>query len=219
MAYIKKRTHTVRETRMVLRGNLQYIQRDIGYIEKMVAHGVSLSLLGNDLYRKLLVIQELCRQQWDMYVRKSHQIEDRIVSIDQPHVRPIVRGKAGCPTEFGAKVIVGLVSGYAFLMKADWNNYSESRSLKQVVEEYEDMTVTEARDAFAQSSGYEFEDLMGGSPGDPLTGTNEKGEYLSFFVAAGGGADSYAVSWRYPAEAAEGFGARLPTIAETFLAS
>lgn len=53
---------------MVLRGNLQYIQRDIGYIEKMVAHGVSLSLLGNDLYRKLLVIQELCRQQWDMYV-------------------------------------------------------------------------------------------------------------------------------------------------------
>lgn len=138
LAYIKKRTHTVRETRMVLRGNLQYIQRDIGYIEKMVAHGVSLSLLGNDLYRKLLVIQELCRQQWDMYVRKSHQIEDRIVSIDQPHVRPIVRGKAGCPTEFGAKVIVGLVSGYAFLMKADWNNYSESRSLKQVVEEYKE---------------------------------------------------------------------------------
>ena len=131
-------THTVRETRMVLRGNLQYIQRDIGYIEKMVAHGVSLSLLGDDLYRKLLVIQELCRQQWDMYVRKSHQIEDRIVSIDQPHVRPIVRGKAGCPTEFGAKVIVGLVGGYAFLMKADWNNYSESRSLKRVVEEYKE---------------------------------------------------------------------------------
>ena len=49
LAYTKKRTHTVRETRMVLRGNLQYIQRDIGYIEKMVAHGVSLSLLGDDL--------------------------------------------------------------------------------------------------------------------------------------------------------------------------
>ena len=63
------------------------------------------------------------------------------------------------------------------------------------VSRYGDMTVTEARDAFAQSSGYEFEDLMGGSPDDPLTGTNEKGEYLSFFVTAGG-ADSYAVSWR-----------------------
>lgn len=53
------------------------------------------------------------------------------------------------------------------------------------VSRYGDMTVTEARDAFAQSSGYEFEDLMGGSPDDPLTGTNEKGEYLSFFVTAG----------------------------------
>ena len=113
-------------------------KRYLAYIKKMVAHGVSLSLLGNDLYRKLLVIQELCRQQWDLYVRKSHQIEDRIVSIDQPHVRPIVRGKAGCSTEFGAKVMVGLVSGYAFLMKADWNNYSESRSLKQAVEEYKE---------------------------------------------------------------------------------
>ena len=80
----------------------------------------------------------LCRQQWDMYVRKSHQIEDRIVSIDQPHIRPIVRGKESCPTEFGAKVIAGLVGGYAFLMKADWDNYSESRSLKRVVEEYKE---------------------------------------------------------------------------------
>lgn len=52
------------------------------------------------------------------------------------------------------------------------------------VSRYGDMTVTEARDAFAQSSGYEFEDLMGGSPGDPLTGTNEKGEYLSLWLRA-----------------------------------
>jgi len=43
--------------------------------------------------------------------RKNHQIEDRIVSIDQPHIRPIVRGKAGCPVEFGAMVTIGLVGG------------------------------------------------------------------------------------------------------------
>lgn len=136
LAYVKKRTHTQRETRAVIRGNLQYIRRDIGYIENMVKHGVSLGLLGKELYRKLLVIQEICRQQWDMYDRKSHQIEDRIVSIDQPHIRPIVRGKAGHPVEFGAKVTVGLVGGYAFLMKAEWDNYSESKSLKEAVEEY-----------------------------------------------------------------------------------
>ena len=136
LAYTKKRIHTERETRAAIRGNLQYIRRDIGYIENMVKHGVSLDLLGKELYRKLLVIQELSRQQWDMYNRKSHQIEDRIVSIDQPHIRPIVRGKAGCPVEFGAKVTVGLVGGYAFVMRAQWDNYSESKSLKEAVEEY-----------------------------------------------------------------------------------
>lgn len=136
LAYAKKRCHTIRETRVVVRGNLQYIRRDIGYLERMIAMGAPLSLHGDELYRKLLAIQELCRQQWDMYLRKSHQIEERIVSIDQPHIRPIVRGKAGSPVEFGAKVMVGLVGEYAFLMKAQWNNFSESKSLVEAVEEY-----------------------------------------------------------------------------------
>lgn len=136
LAYAKKRSHTIRESRAVVRGNLQYIRRDIGYLEQMVAMGAPLSLLGDELYRKLLVIQELCCQQWDMYLRKSHQTEERIVSIDQPHIRPIVRGKAGSPVEFGAKVMVALVGGYAFLMKAQWNNFSESKSLAEAVEEY-----------------------------------------------------------------------------------
>ena len=35
-----------------------------------------------------------------MYDRKSNTISDRIVSLAQPHVRPIVRGKAGKKYEF-----------------------------------------------------------------------------------------------------------------------
>jgi hypothetical protein len=34
----------------------------------------------------------------------THKINDRIVSISQPHVRPIVRGKATAETEFGASL-------------------------------------------------------------------------------------------------------------------
>ena len=136
LGYAKKRKHTIRETRAQIRGDLQYIRRDIGYIQKMVDSGAPLEALGTELYRKLLVIQELARQQWEMYLAKKHTVEDRIVSIAQPHIRPIVRGKAGVPVEFGAKVMVGLVGGYAFLMKAEWNNYAESSCLKEAVEEY-----------------------------------------------------------------------------------
>jgi DNA-directed RNA polymerase subunit E'/Rpb7 len=48
-----------------------------------------------------------------MYKKKSHQVEDRIESIHQPHVRPIVRGKAKAKTEFGAKINISLLDGYA----------------------------------------------------------------------------------------------------------
>ena len=83
------------------------------------------------------------------------------------------------------------------------------------VSHYAGKTTMEARDAFVRDEDYVFEDLMGGALGDPLTGMDEDGAHLSFMVAQG--ADTvYVISWEYPAEAAEGFGARLGQIANTF---
>ena len=48
-------------------------------------------------------MSEVDRQQKYMWDNKEQRIDDRIVSINQPHVHPIVRGKAGKNTEFGAK--------------------------------------------------------------------------------------------------------------------
>ena len=83
------------------------------------------------------------------------------------------------------------------------------------VSHYAGKTTMEARDAFVRDEDYVFEDLMGGELGDPLTGMDEDGDYLSFMVAQGADA-VYVISWEYPAEAAEGFGARLGQIANTF---
>ncbi len=71
-----------------------------------------------------------------MYEHKTHRVNDRIVSISQPHVRPIVRGKVSATVEFGAKVAISLVNGYAFMEKLDWNNFNESTTLKASVEDY-----------------------------------------------------------------------------------
>lgn len=38
-----------------------------------------------------------------MYENKVHSVENRIVSITQPWIRPIVRGKTKAPVEFGTK--------------------------------------------------------------------------------------------------------------------
>jgi len=46
-----------------------------------------------------------------MHISRVHRISDRIVSISQPHVRPIVRGKAGTKVEFVAKISLSLIDG------------------------------------------------------------------------------------------------------------
>ena len=71
-----------------------------------------------------------------MYQNRTHQVEDRIVSIHQPHVRPIVRGKARSFTEFGAKVEASIVDGFSFLEQLSWDAFNEATGLKEAVEKY-----------------------------------------------------------------------------------
>ena len=59
-----------------------------------------------------------------------------IVSISQPYVRPIIRGKAGAGTEFGAKVAISVVDGYTFVEKISWDNFNEGNTLQESVESY-----------------------------------------------------------------------------------
>ena len=71
-----------------------------------------------------------------MFDENSHQISDRIVSVSQPHVRPIVRGKARHDVEFGAKISASVVDGYAFLDRLSWDAYHEAADLPVQVEQY-----------------------------------------------------------------------------------
>jgi IS5 family transposase len=82
------------------------------------------------------VISEVLRQQQWMYEQRSRRIDDRIVSISQPHVRPIKRGKAGSDTEFGAKVSISLVDGVSFVDRISWDNFNEGIDLIGQIESY-----------------------------------------------------------------------------------
>jgi hypothetical protein len=71
-----------------------------------------------------------------MYKKNANRIEDRIVSINQPHIRPIVRGKAGSSVEFGAKIAASYIDEYIFLDHLSWNNFNESNYFIEQVEAY-----------------------------------------------------------------------------------
>ena len=92
--------------------------------------------LDEKLYKYLLVIQTTYQQQKEMYDNKSHRVADRIVSIHQPQVRPIVRGKTNANVEFGSKIQVSLVNGFVFLDDISWDAFNEGTRLISSVEKY-----------------------------------------------------------------------------------
>ena len=120
--------------RKAIRQQLAFIRRDLKLIGQQLNQNDR--KLSPKQAQYLETIQELYRQQQLMYERKTHQVEDRIVSIHQPWVRPIVRGKATADVEFGAKISVSLVNGYAMIERLDWDAYNEAGDLKETVERY-----------------------------------------------------------------------------------
>jgi len=135
LSVIKQRKTSGKAQRKAIRKQLSYVRRNLKTIEKQVVD-TPLTMLSHRQYRRLLVVNELYRQQWEMFQQKQHRIDDRIVNIDQPHVRPIVRGKAGAQVEFGAKIAASLIDGYVHIENMQWDNFNEAKTLQASVESY-----------------------------------------------------------------------------------
>jgi len=92
-----------------------YIKRNLANIEQLIDTGVSLERLNKKQYKTLLVLTEVARQQQWLFDNDKQRIEDRIVSLSQPHIRFIVREKAGKSVDFGAKLSASCFEGYVRL--------------------------------------------------------------------------------------------------------
>ena len=89
----------------------------------------------------LLTIGKLYEQQKYMYENKTHVVEKRIVSISQPWLRPIIRGKVKTPVEFGAKLDLSIdEKGYARIETISFDAYNESTHLQEAVIKYYERT-------------------------------------------------------------------------------
>jgi transposase, IS5 family len=131
----QKKHKTKKEIQHALRKQLSYLNRNIKYIHQLLKHFDHIPLRKKE-YKYLLVIQTLYEQQKSMYDKKVHSVEHRIVSIHQPHVRPIVRGKTNAYVEFGAKIQMSIMNGFAFLDDVSWDAFNEGSRLLTTVEKY-----------------------------------------------------------------------------------
>ena len=113
---------------------LGYVSRDIKLVSGFIQEGHE---LGKQFAVNWDTIQRLYEQQKYMFENKTHKVENRIVSIHQPYVRPVVRGKASKPTEFGAKLHLSIDErGFARIEHLSFDAYNEGPMLIQALEAY-----------------------------------------------------------------------------------
>jgi IS5 family transposase len=139
LSVAKQKKKSVKVLRAAIRKQLNYNRRNIKTIKKMLkpALGKPAPLSHRDL-RIFWIVQEIFKQQKQMYDGKVHSVSDRIVSIAQPYVRPMVRGKSKNQTEFGAKISASLVKGNVYLDHLSWGAFNEGKDLISQVERYRD---------------------------------------------------------------------------------
>ena len=129
----KSKKRSAKAIRTAVRKQLQYIRRDIGYAAELVQKGAKLSSKQAD---RLNIVTTVYEQQRIMFESRTHSIPQRIVSLSQPWVRPIVRGKAHANTEFGSKLHISLVDGYARIERLDFEPFNESEDFWWAVTRY-----------------------------------------------------------------------------------
>ena len=139
LALAKCRKRGAKKIRKAIKKQLQYIRRDLGYMENLIENNnIILSASDAEL---LDILKKVYEQQLYMYENKTHIVEDRIVSISQPYIRPIVRGKAKSPVEFGAKLDLSVdEDGMCRIEKLSFDAYNESAVLKTAIANYKQRT-------------------------------------------------------------------------------
>lgn len=137
LSLAKSKKWTASKIRKAISEQLDWISRARARLNQLLLQvPANLVRFPGWLWDRLSVIPLVFEQQTYMFETRTHVCENRIVSLQQPHVRPINRGKRPVATEFGQKLHLSVVDGYTFLEQTSWNNFNEGCDLQAAVEDY-----------------------------------------------------------------------------------
>lgn len=131
----KKKNKTAKQLYKANGQQLRFLRRNLAHIDMLLKAYRCFPLRYQDL-KYLMVLHTVYDQQYQMHSTHTNRIDDRIVNIHQPHVRPIKRGKDGKKVEFGSKLQVSLSNGFTLIDKLSWDNFNEGSCLKESVTLY-----------------------------------------------------------------------------------
>ena len=135
LAFAKAKKPSTEKIRSAVKAQLGYVHRDLEYIDGYMQEGYAPDKKHID---NIITIHKLYEQQKFMYDNKTHKVEDRIVSNSQPYIRPIVRGKANRPVEFGAKLHLSIdETGFGRIEHISFDAFNEGPQLIDALNAYE----------------------------------------------------------------------------------
>lgn len=133
LTYAKRRKKTHQQTKSRKRQLLFWLDKGLTLLAPLVAlyeaaevENQSLKSLKKGFYKRLKTITKVYEQQQKHFDEPESKIPERIVSLQQPHIRPIVRGKTNKPVEFGPKVNMVQIGDINLIDKISYEAFNES---------------------------------------------------------------------------------------------
>jgi len=157
LSFSKKKRKSKKQIQRTKKSLLQYLRRNINQFQSLLdeakQQGIKIEQKVKDRFD---VVRKVCKQQFQMYRQKVNRTQERIVSLQRPWTRPILRGKTGPKAvEFGPKASLSYVDGFVFLDHLSSDNFSEAHRVGAQLEQYETL--------FGQQPSYVVADKIYGN--------------------------------------------------------
>ena len=138
LVYAKQRKPKNSETRKIRRRLIRLLEKiTVGWRRLNRITGGLMTLTAEQYKRATACLQVLEQQR---VLSKGGKVDGRVVSIDRPYIRPIVRGKENRRVEFVAKVNSIQIDGISFIEHLSFDAFNEGIRLKECIECHKKLT-------------------------------------------------------------------------------
>lgn len=143
LVHAKQRKPRKSETNKLIRRLLHLLERLLREWTRLNRITGGMIVLNAEQHKRIRGCHLVLDQQRRLF--RGERIDHRIVSIDRPYIRPIIRGKENKRVEFGAKVNNIQIDGISFIEHHSFEAFNEGIRLKECIEYQKELTGIDVR--------------------------------------------------------------------------
>lgn len=128
-AYDRQRRKTYKQGKKRKTALLYLLKKGLGQLQHSLNHHPEIQLSIHER-NYLKTIKKVVEQQQFLQTHPATELNDRIVSLSKPYIRPIVRGKENKRVEFGMKAHILQTDGISYIDCMNFKAFNETTRLK-----------------------------------------------------------------------------------------